>query len=385
MDDDHVQAKVYDEEPEEEARGGRRISLGPIIGIVVLIILFSIIGVYIFYNPGPNSIEIINPVNKDTDGDGTYDSVEFTVLATAMGPWRVNGEGTLNILQEGAKTYTGKYEVKTDRREITVPYDEFVMKNGIYNFFFEMDGVSNNNTFIVNFVPEDVNLTLSEEYDSGKWVYRAKVFPIFKGSNPTDFKGTRPTDITKFNKAYDLRFSIIGPEGYSSEETRPMADYDPDSYLITRDISSNYQGFHDVSIRFVNNLVKSESEYRSFNPPAVSAYLNRPPAIESVSYPTTVRAGEKATFTVVASDPDLNGEVEELYVLWDLNDPEAGANDTVPVTGSTTRIDHTFNDPGTYSVYITVMDNGPFYSREENYRKANDTVEEITVRSGIFG
>lgn len=371
MDEEPLQAKVFDEERE---RSGRRMSLGPIIGIVILIILLSMIGVYVFYDPGVDSVDIINPSDFDSDGDGTYDSVEFTVVATSVGPWRVNGEGTLRIELGGDETYYGKFEIKNDRKSFSVPYDQFVMENGVYNLIFEMGEASTTSNFEVYFVPTDINLTVKEEYRS----YRARVSPYFSGTRG-------PTVFTNYNSAYQLEFNIQGPEGYSKQESRSMADYNPVSSLITTEIASDYQGMHDISVKFTNNLVKTESMYRTIIPPEVSTFLNRAPTIDDITYPSTVRAGEEATFTIIASDPDENGEVEQIYIIWDQEDPEGGANTTVDVTGTTTMVSHTFPEAGTYSVYITVMDNGPFYGIDQDYRKANDTVEDVTVRASLFG
>jgi hypothetical protein len=384
MDDEPVQAEVveaYEEHEEEHRRRGP--GIGPIIAIVVAVLLISVIAFYILYDPDVESIEIINPREIDTDSDGNLDSLEFEILATSVGPWRVDGTGKLEISIGGDVTYTGDIKVESDDALVRVPFNKFVTKNGNYAIRFSMEGKSNTNSYSVVFVPSRLSLNVTENYDAGSdsWYHSAAISPVFEDGTPTELQN--------YNKMYDITIEMDGPEGFQMLETNSMWVMDDsdfrDSFLVSKIVESDYMGFHDISARLVNKLVKEGSENREITDDPVEIYINRPPVITDVRYPSSIRTNEEVTFTVMASDPDRNDRPIAMTVFWDTENPDSEESDTKDMDGTTVSFDHVFTTSGDYVIYFSVADSGDVFSTEENYRKFNDTFVEIYVRGGILG
>lgn len=384
MDDEPVQAEIVEDYGErEEIHRRRGPGVGPIIVIVVVVLLVSIVAFYFFYDPDVENIEIINPREFDGDSDGNFDSLQFDIMATSVGPWRVDGVGKLEISVGGMITYSGDVKIKGDRSVEEIPFNKFVTKNGNYAIRFSMEGTSNTNYYKVLFVPDELNVDVSEKYrsESDSWYYSASV--------SLGFHDGAPTELQNYNRMYDITIGIDGPEGFESLETNSMWALDDSQYrssfLVHKVIESDFMGFHDVSVSFENKLVMEGSENREIVYETVETYLNKPPVITDVKYPSSIRANEEVTFTVMASDPDRNDRPIAMTVFWNTADPDSEESDTKNMTGSTVTFSHVFTSSGDYVLSFSVADSGEFFSKEENYRKFNDTIVEIYVRGGILG
>jgi hypothetical protein len=91
-------------------------------------------------------------------------------------------------------------------------------------------------------------------------------------------------------------------------------------------------------------------------PRFVTFVYDVPPVAAFAFAPAAPGAGQAVTFTDGSSDPD--GTIVHWH--WDFGDPAAGAANTVdtadPAVGRQPQ--HTFGQPGTYSVTLTVTDDG---------------------------
>lgn len=74
--------------------------------------------------------------------------------------------------------------------------------------------------------------------------------------------------------------------------------------------------------------------------------VNEPPSVGFDFSPQTPSAGTEVTFTAEATDPDPNGTVESFD--WKFGD---GGTASGPTTT------HTYEEPGSYEVTVTVTDN----------------------------
>jgi PKD repeat protein len=91
-------------------------------------------------------------------------------------------------------------------------------------------------------------------------------------------------------------------------------------------------------------------------PRFVTFVYDVPPVAAFAYAPTAPAAGQSVSFTDGSSDPD--GTIAHWH--WDFGDPAAGSANTVdtadPAVGRQPQ--HTFAQPGTYTVTLTVTDDG---------------------------
>jgi len=100
-----------------------------------------------------------------------------------------------------------------------------------------------------------------------------------------------------------------------------------------------------VTLNVTDNFGVKDSTSRT----VVVANPNQPPTVSSLSTSASPTAGQTVTLTISASDPD--GSISSITVDW-------GDGKTDNLSGSSTNPTHTYTDPGTYTVNVTVTDNG---------------------------
>jgi hypothetical protein len=283
----------------------------------------------------------------------------------------------------GTVTYSANVDIEGDRSVESVPFNKFVTRNGNYVIRFSMEGKSNTNNYVVKFVPDSLNVEVSDKYDADtNYWYQSTSITL-------GFEDDSPNELQKYNKMYDITIQVEGPENYFWDETTTLWALDDSqtraSYSVRKVIESDFMGFHDISVKLENKLVMEGTEYRELEPEAVEVYLNRAPVITNVKYPSTIRANEDVTFTVMASDPDRNDSPSTITVAWDSGNDDSDEVNSKNMTGSTVSFTYKFPEARTYMVYFNVGDSGLFISKEENYKKFNSTTVEIHVRTGIIG
>ncbi len=110
---------------------------------------------------------------------------------------------------------------------------------------------------------------------------------------------------------------------------------------------------------------------------------NRPPVINGVTAPTTLKVGETGTWTINASDPE-NGSLSYAVNWMDTVSTTQGINSSffVPAFVQTATFTHSYAIAGTYTVNFSVKDNaGQTVNTSATVQVGNATLSSITVLS----
>ncbi len=403
-----VMAEVQEDEPLEDERldhgEARRISAGPIIAVVIVVIILSGIGYYMFSGAQVNDIFILTPEDVSKGDDQRYGiELEFHITG-GMKP--VDGTGMLDITYDGSIVHSQDVKVRSDKGSAEINYNEFVMENGVYDIRFSMEGKSATTQYTAKMVPDELNITFQYQTDSetGEIGTMAVVSPEFSYADDQS-KVVVGDSIFYYSWDYDLETTLTPPDGIPVVTENSMWEYHRNKTYtkVWLHVDGDLMGNYTFSAKMTNNLVKANSPQRELDstPDEITKYLNRAPELLEISQPSRVRVDQEATFTLRASDPDSNGEITFYTVTWDYNlvlDDDDDTESTqlieyrVPPGGSSTvRVKYTFTQTGTYRIAITCADNGYIrYTDEEkkvidptNYFQKYDTTE-ITVYVTLF-
>jgi len=359
-----VVAEIQDEFPEEEYRRGSRITAGPIIAIVIVVMIVTGLLFYLFSGDEVNDIVILAPDDVSTGDDERY-GIEVEIHITG-GLRSVDGTGKLDILLGGTPMHSRDVKISSDSGTAVIDYHDFVTENGVYDIKFSMGGRSASTQYTAKMVPHALNLSLQNQQidDELRWV--AVISPEFIYPNgegdPMFF----------YSRDYDITTRITLPDSRVIEDTQSMWDWNRGNKTLTKvaiPLEDDLMGYYTIEASLVNSHVNEGSPYRELTsePGSLRQYLNRAPEIDEILQPSRVRVDTEATFTLKATDPNTNSEIEYFTVTWDWGLNEDDDEDTisqdleqfeVPEGTSTIRVKHTFREIGTHRVAITCADNG---------------------------
>lgn len=410
MDSEEVVMAEVQEEAQEDERlesvEGRRISAGPIIAIVIVVIILSGLGYYLFSGAVVNDIIILAPEDVSQGDDKRY-GIELEIYI-ASGMKAVEGTGRLEITYDGSIVHSRDVKISNDKGNAIINYNEFVMENGVYDIRFSMEGKTATTQYTAKMVPDELNITFQYQTDpeTQEIVTMAVVSPEFTYADDPD-KIVIGDSIFYYSWNYNLETTLTPPDGIPVVTERTVWEYHRNKTYtkVWIPVDGEDMGNYSFSATLTNNLVKANSPHRALDsdPEELVKYLNRAPELGEISQPSHVRVDQEYTFTLRASDPDSNGEITYYTVTWDYDlvldeDPdtdsielekfeiESGASTTI-------RVKHTFKKTGTYQIAITCADNGYIRYVEgdtgeleidpQNYYQKHDT-KEITVHVTII-
>ena len=358
-------AEVLDDYPEDEGldRPRSRITAGPIIAIVIVVIIVSVVLLYTLSDPEVEDITILKPEFLTRGSDERYGiSVEIHVMG---GVKSVEGTGSLDVLFNGKNEYSQQVDIKSDMGSASIEFKDFVVANGNYTIVFSMDGRSEEIYFLAKMVPEDLNITLQygNPFSDDPDAIMLVASPIF---NYPDGQGE---SIYYSSPNYALKTTIRKPDGEVEEITRSMLDWNGQNRTLTKvwqEVDGLEMGYYTLSAEFTNNLVKPSSPYRTLesDPVQLTTFINRAPEITEIDPPSRIRQDTEVIFTFKAEDPDTNGRITYYSIDW--GEAEQGDDNSVlefieiaEGESTTIRVSHQWGDPGTYTVSVTCADNGP--------------------------
>lgn len=341
-------------EGDVQKRPSRRLTAGPIIAVIVILVLIAGVGLFLFWGTDVTSVRFLNAPTEVSDADGRY-GVSLSVLAISRGTQTVDGKGVLDISFKSARVHTQEVTVKDDRADVIVEFNRFITESGEYLFAFSLEGKRSTVTHRFNHVPVSLNLSLSDtmDVDTGQTINYVLVTPWFGEDNWA-------IDLSDYSKRYSVDISIIDPTGTDTPRTMSLYDLLLNPYSPQLRIEGDYMGIYTISARMENTLVKPTSMYKtiSSNPEALDVFVNKAPIITDFNFPERAKKGVEVEFRISATDPDLNGGIDYLLVDWDVENDKDLFEEFQDYTGGVLRIKHTFQETGPFIVYFTVGDNG---------------------------
>lgn len=373
MEDESVQAYEAEEYPEEDYDGyhddgPRRLTGGPILAIVVILIILVAIGFYFFYGTEVDEVRILG-IDEFFGSDQNYQGIEVRVLAISGGAQRINGNGVIDVLFENKVVHSQKVSIKDDEGEVQLNYVNFAVENGLYTIKMTMDSVSTTYSegYYVRHIPHELWVNYTEIFDAEimDTVTRVLVTPQF------DVTGGRAILIKDYNKHFDLKVIYTDPTGELFEIDRTMYEWHRNRSALQLDLEWDMMGNYSVMAEFENNLVKSDSPLKvlesSEDGVGLVTFVNQAPEFGVIEH-TKARVDSPFDLKIRAADRDVNGGITSFTIDWDSTDPD---NDLEPVLVTearsiTKKVTHTYDARGTYIVTITVADNGYIIEEGEN-------------------
>ncbi len=339
-----------EEVPEKPSR---RLTAGPIIAIMIVLVILTGAGFYFFWGTSVTSVRFLNEPLEVSDTEGRY-GVALSMLALSRGAQTVDGKGALDISFNSARVHTQQVTVKEDRADVTVMFSDFVTENGDYEFTFSMDGKRASSTHRIGHVPVSINLSVTVGQDNVTGATRHYVLVTPK------FSDTWTTDLSDYSKRYSVEIGMLDPTGEDAPTTMSLYDLLLDPYSPELEIEGDYMGYYTISALMENTLVKSTSMYRQITsePTTLDVFVNRAPIINEFRAPERARKGVEVEFIISASDPDLNGGIDYLLIDWDVQNNADDFQEFQDYSGGVLRVKHTFQQTKTFIVYFTVGDNG---------------------------
>ncbi|MBN1390803.1 MAG: hypothetical protein JXA22_09215 [Candidatus Thermoplasmatota archaeon] len=397
--EDVVIAEVQEEDPYEDQGDDRhrRIPVGPIVAVVLVVIILAGLGLYIFSPPSVNGVLILAPQDVSHLDDQRY-GIELE-MHVSSGMRSYDGTGALDMIHDGKVVHSRNVKINEDSGSTVIDYRDFVMENGIYDIRFSLEGKTATTYYIAKMVPDNLNISVQymTNTDTGDVSVMAVVSPEF--TYPVD-----PEDpgrivigdsIFYYSWNYELETTLDPPVGEPIMTKQSMWDYHRNrTYTkIWLPIEGEYMGYYTFSAKLVNNLVKEGSPYHELesDPEELVEYLNKEPELGDISAPNRVRVNQELTLTLRAADPDENGGISYYAIDWDyestIDDNEDTVSDIQMIEipegdSSTVRVTHIYQTTGTYTISITVADNGYVDDEEppvENYRQFDTTLLSMSV------
>jgi hypothetical protein len=387
MDQEPVTAYEVDEYPEEEHYRSRRLTAGPIIAIVVVVIILLALGFYFLWGTSVDEVRVLE-VDEVMGPDENFRGIEVRVIAISSGAQRVDGAGTLDIIHSGSKVFSTKVDVENDEGRTTVDYEEFAIKNGVYEIRFTMEGKTGkaDEDFFVRHVPETLEIEFAQTYDQETEDTKTLVVVTPRIEIP---EGGRAILVKDYNRHYRVTLVTIDPFGERSEQERTMYEWHQNQSSLQIDLGWELMGNYTVSAEFTNLLVREDSEFRTLAsiPEEVTTFINKAPLMGDIDHsPSRVRVGQEFELTMRAFDQDSNGGIEYFMIDWDAEDDEDEL-EVIYVDGSQTalaRVSHTYSETGPKTITITVADNGfvddSNPDRLINEKKFASTLYDVNVR-----
>lgn len=350
-----------EEYPEYDEKMPRRLTAGPIIAIIVVVIILLGFGFYLFWGTAVEEVRILS-VEEYFGSDDNYQGIEVKILAISSGAQKVDGTGKLEIIFKGNSVYSSDVKVKDDEARVRVPYTEFAMENGAYEVRFSLDGKSAKapQDYFVRHIPHSLQVTIQEVYDEETQDSRPVILVTPKADIP---EGGRAFLVKDYNKHFMITLDVTDPFQESDERTKTMYEWHNNRSTLQIDLDWEYMGNYTVSARFENLLVRSDSPYREITsePEELTTFVNKAPVMGRIDHsPDRIKQNQEFELTVRASDRDTNGGIQYFMIDWDAADDEDEL-EVVYVTESLNalaRVKHTYSTMGEKIITITAADNG---------------------------
>ncbi|MFO8050728.1 MAG: hypothetical protein R6V01_03410 [Thermoplasmatota archaeon] len=379
MEPEKVEVAEVLEEPVEE-RPRRRITAGPIIAIVIVVILVAVALIYAFTGSEVEEITILEPEVMTRRADERYGiSVEVRVMG---GVKAVEGTGSRDIIFQGKTEYSQQVEIRDDMGTARIEYDQFIIANGNYTIVFSMDGRSEEIHYLAKMVPHELNLTIQ----SGNPFEKDSDAIMLVASPEFDYPDGQGESIYYYSPNYEVKTVITGPDGAPEETTRTMEEWNGQNRTLTKvwkEVELDEMGDYTFSAEFTNLLVKPGSPYRTLtsDPEYLTSFINRAPEITDIDGPERVRPDNDATFTIKAVDPDSNGRITYYSIDWGEEGGDLQFLEIEEGESSTIRVSHSWSERGTYTISVTCADNGPENEQnpEEDFRRYDTQTIDILV------
>jgi hypothetical protein len=336
--------------PPEKRKSRKKVLLT--ITIVVLVIL-AIIIIYIYFPRAPSDVEVI--ATESDDGH----ALRLNALIASESATESSGKAKITISFEGKEVYSNeKWNIESNDEKITIPYNEFVSGNGIHAIEVEFQGVSGTTTYDVEFVIEDVTIS------------------VFNPNIPVTTKVPEFTLITNFEleanalpKDAEVQIVEIVHKDISYQVTSGIGEWESviGQGEYQQKVIYEESGNYTITVEIRNNDVKSDSEYYDFEVNE-EFMINSIPIAKIVNNDddNVVTRGTTVTFYGTSSvDDSQDNHNIILYDWWfeDTNEHEYGP-----------EVDHTFNfvnpDPDDnqyWTVMLTITDDGHGEEQESAY------------------
>jgi hypothetical protein len=365
---------------EIEAQTHRKgLSMGPIIAIVIFALLLGTGLFLLIWDPAVSEVTVINPDDVDTNGDSTFDSVVFTLVTVKDGMRGVDEKAKIEVTYNGKTTLSTERKVKSDQVSVYLKYDQFVIGNGVYNIKVSIDGASGQAPYSVSFVASSVNLSFTSSEDPSLGISNEFIVtPLFYGVQELG-KGFR---MSSYENMYHITLRITDPDGEMNEYSNTMGEL-PGNYSEIFEIDSALMGEYTAEVTFENRMVKEGSDLRELQGESgpLTEYVNRPPMITDLEVITSrPRINEDVEISIKATDLDSNGGVTTVLIWWDTSDNQLDLEE-ITVSSKTVSIKakHVFDTATTYTIQVTVADNGPEWQGLSQKRYASQDLS-VTVR-----
>ena len=348
--------EIRDVQPMEEygeEYQGRRITAGPVIAIVVVVLLLSISGFYFFYGAGEvKDVSVI--FGEEYKVDDNIEGVMFRLFVTPVGVREFEGSGTVDIFYDGKLEHSSSVDITDGKENVRVSYRDFVVGNGDYEIKCTVGGKSGSFEHYIYHIPDIVNVTLQVVGDDYDQFLQLTMSPHYSKTL------TKYIQIVDINKNYRYTYKVTDESGYVVSGNYLSYEMDIGNKIVSRDLEMDLMGNYTVEVSLETLLMKEGAEGRTVTRDPFTVYINRKPTIEVSASSTSVRPGTEVTFSLKSDDLDSNGEV--LYytlVLPDVDGDGFFEYETVNKDGPTTRVKYTFDKIGEHEINFTAADNGP--------------------------
>ncbi len=332
-------------EVDEEIMYARRKRTQKVIFAIFVVIILIIVSFYFLVVSPPGVLGIYLG-----DPELNYDKSGITIQADVAlkGTGSAEGDGKLEVLLNGDRTYSGKIPIKSGKAKTELKFTEFITENGDYDIKVSYEGVS---------------ATLDNLYEV-KWVVE-KPLVILRRMTFTESR-----NLTKTSNAYfymdinmhtqeDKPVYYVGPLDiqvdlkYEDQQTPFFSDDfkidDESKTIVTKKYNYENSGNISAEVTVTNEHVKDNTQYKQVSGEG-EGLINAPPRAIAKAEDNTIgliRDQGKASFDASESfDPD--GTI--VNYLWDFDD-ESYTTTTEPY------IEHEYTETGTYSVVVRVVDN----------------------------
>lgn len=366
--EEEEEADEEEEEPEEEedvrqsvkarSRAKKRAQRAKrqkvrIVGAFIAIMFIVAIALAYLYTPPPTTITVVQFNESTTTG------IDLIISATGGGVRGYTGKVNLKATVDGNQTMSKDIDMSSNMAHIVVQYSEFVTQNGNYTFTASVGGAKGTTEVPIDNIVEDI--AWNEPF------------------------GTRDTDLNPphrsiYKTVVTISMNFVRKISSSKNETvsaKPgqsitLEITDPSGYTLTKpNLNVSLKGFYqypydavkpgtyDVKVTFINNHIQTGSKYWSVISSREFTVNSKPLAVAGPDTTKTLVPGIGATVKVDGSGSKDDGTITSYEwnfgVYTDPDDPNFG-KDTV--TSDKPTAEWTYWAVGTYTVSLTVRDNG---------------------------